>query len=244
MSHKATGWLADVENVTPSEFRILFILCDCHNPSKGCFPSQGYLKTKSGMSNGSINNQLKSLEGKGLITRKKRTNPQTKQIMSTMYILGFDLLKPTPNSGEVAFSNLDPKPSPKNGQSLLQNLETNLVKEPCNEPVTIKIDFKVFWTEWPNKVAKPKAKIAWEKLKAKDQHAIMALPSAGFESWQASAPQGANPVHPASFLNQRRWEDEPILTNGGHNGHGNYSNGQARGDAQLDAAKERAIRLA
>jgi hypothetical protein len=210
MSHKATGWLADVSGVTPSEFRILFILCDCHNPSKGCFPSQGYLQTKSGMSNGSINNQLNSLENKGLIAREKRIDPVTKQRMSTMYILGFDLENPIPDIGEGANSNLDEKPSPKNGQSQLQLLETNSVKEPCNKPVS-KVSFNSFWKLWPNKVKKPAARVSWNRLSAEDQRKILSLPRAGFDAWQKSQPN-ASPIHASSFLNQRRWEDEGLTS--------------------------------
>lgn len=46
MSHKATHWLASLDptDMTHGEFRVLFHLCDCHNPSQGCFPSQVYRK--------------------------------------------------------------------------------------------------------------------------------------------------------------------------------------------------------
>lgn len=45
MSHKATNWLARLEarQISASEFRGLFHLCDCHNPSQGRFPTQAYL---------------------------------------------------------------------------------------------------------------------------------------------------------------------------------------------------------
>ena len=137
MSHKATAWLADVENVSPSEFRILFILCDCHSPSRGCFPSQAYMNSKSGMSSASINNQLNTLTDKGLIRRERRVDPVTKQRRSTLYFLGFEMGDPTPEIGDRANSKKRPKPTPKNGQSQLQFLETNLViEEPVIEPVT------------------------------------------------------------------------------------------------------------
>ncbi len=42
MSHEATNWLAKLpaSNLIASEFRVLFRLCDCHNPAQGCFPDR------------------------------------------------------------------------------------------------------------------------------------------------------------------------------------------------------------
>ncbi|MEY8099957.1 helix-turn-helix domain-containing protein, partial [Falsihalocynthiibacter sp. S25ZX9] len=66
MSHKATNWLSGIPAnlIGASEFRILFHLCYCHNPSKGCFPTQAYLRGCTGSSNGTVNNALNALEAK------------------------------------------------------------------------------------------------------------------------------------------------------------------------------------
>ncbi len=114
--------------------------------------------------------------------------------------------------------------------------------EPEPEPVVKKdiVHFDLFWSIWPNKSSKQTAVKAWDKLTVEDQRAVIDLPRAGFDAWQRSAPN-ANPILPASFLNQRRWEDAPLL-NGGHNGHGT-NHRQSRGDAQLNEAVERAIRI-
>jgi uncharacterized protein YdaU (DUF1376 family) len=83
----------------------------------------------------------------------------------------------------------------------------------------IKIDFGIFWRLWPNKVSKPAAKKAWDKLPKEDQEIIVSLRDAGFANWRESAPD-ANPIHATTFLNQRRWEDVPFLNGGQHNGNG------------------------
>lgn len=149
MSHKATNWLADIEpaRLSASEFRVLFHLCDCHNASQGCFPSQAYLRDRAGVSNGTVNNVLNALEEKGLILRHRTRDGRTKRQCPTRYILGFEMgeaQKPSPKSGDGsggceraapggkngarrlqqdgdgAVSNLEGEPSPKNGQSRLQ----------------------------------------------------------------------------------------------------------------------------
>ncbi|WP_421998180.1 helix-turn-helix domain-containing protein [Roseovarius confluentis] len=126
MSHKATNWLAEIDPVKlgASEFRVLFHLCDCHNASQGCFPSQAYLRDRAGVSNGTVNNVLNSLEQKGLIQRHQSRDGKTKRQCPTRYILGFEMEKaqvPSPKSGDGKL----PKPSPKSGDGAVSNSEAD-----------------------------------------------------------------------------------------------------------------------
>ena len=159
MSHKATNWLAELDpkRLSNSEFRILFVLCDCHNPSRGCFPEQAYISDRTGRGSSSVNAALSGLEEKGLISRTRRHNSKTKQRESTHYILGFELgasqkptpnngdglrgskreqaEKPTPNSGDGAISGFSAEPSPVFGQSHLLKTGVTIKEEPVIEPV-------------------------------------------------------------------------------------------------------------
>jgi hypothetical protein len=102
MSHKATLWVGQLDPalVGHSEFRILFHLADCHNVSAGCFPSQAYLIDRSGVSNGTLNDALKSLEAKGLIRRQRSYCHKTKRRRPTRYVLGFEMDEAPPLSPE------------------------------------------------------------------------------------------------------------------------------------------------
>lgn len=113
MSHAATRWLSEIPptEITAGEFRVLFHLCDCHNPSFGCFPDQEYLRDKTGLSNGGLNNALSGLEAKGFIYREKRRDDATKKQISTRYILSFEGI-PSPLSGDGAVSTFEGEPSP------------------------------------------------------------------------------------------------------------------------------------
>jgi len=116
MSHKATNWLASLpaDVLTNSEFRVLFHLCDCHNPSQGCFPTQAYLIANTGVSNGTVNNALNGLEAKCLIKRHQSVHDQTKRQRPTRYILGFEMQEaqePSPKTGD----GIEGEPSPKTG---------------------------------------------------------------------------------------------------------------------------------
>lgn len=141
MSHQATHWLADLEPgmVTASEFRILFHLCDCHNPAKGCYPTQAYLRDRANVSNGTVNSALRSLEDKGLITRRRQYDDKRKKALPTRYYLGFEIGEAdhTPNSGDrsEAVSNLDHNQSPICATTSLQPAGDKPVKEPVNEAV-------------------------------------------------------------------------------------------------------------
>ncbi|WP_370286911.1 MarR family winged helix-turn-helix transcriptional regulator [Pseudooceanicola nanhaiensis] len=149
MSHKATNWLAalDAEDLTNSEFRVLFHLCDCHNPSQGCFPTQAYLIDATGVSNGTLNNALRGLEAKGLLRRERHWDGKTHKQLPTHYVLGCDAVqekkpapktgdggpkKPTPKNGDGADSKFDGVPSPNSTTSRLQPTGEVTCKEPVN----------------------------------------------------------------------------------------------------------------
>lgn len=116
MSHKATNWLSGIpaKELSSSEFRVLFFLCDCHNPSQGCFPTQAYLIDVCGISNGTLNNALNGLEAKGLIARHQERDGRTRRQKPTRYVLAFEMGeggKPAPGTG----GGPGGKPSPKSG---------------------------------------------------------------------------------------------------------------------------------
>ena len=75
------------------------------------------------------------------------------------------------------------------------------------------VDFESFWADYPNKIGKQAAWIAWQKQKAPIIDCMVAL------AWQRKTQQWTNEggkyiPHPTTWLNQRRWLDEsPHKTN-------------------------------
>ena len=63
--------------------------------------------------------------------------------------------------------------------------------------------FDQFWQAYPCKKGKPLAEKAFRKV-SDDFPAIMR----GLEQYKAHKPDYADWMHPSTFLNQRRWEDE------------------------------------
>lgn len=144
MSHRATQWLASIEpeRLSHGEFRVLFHLCDCHNPSAGCFPKQSYLLANTGLSNGGLNKALQGLERSGLIRRQAGRKERGGQFRATVYVLEFEpdfAPAPSPLSGDGGPGAPSPlsgdggpaSPSPLSGDDLLHSVEM-ANKEPVN----------------------------------------------------------------------------------------------------------------
>lgn len=73
--------------------------------------------------------------------------------------------------------------------------------------------FERFWKAYPNKVGKPAAQRAWKKMPPRTPYENV---MAGLERWKQTEQwqkEGGQFIpYPATFLNQRRWEDEPPAT--------------------------------
>lgn len=140
MSHEATHWLSNLaaDQLSASEFRVLFHLCDCHNPANGCFPTQAYLKDRANVSNGTLNNALRALEEKGIIRRQKRYDNVQKRSLPTRYLLGYEFDEnQTPKNGARTRpdSNLDHEQTPIETTTRLQPTGDITSKETGKEPV-------------------------------------------------------------------------------------------------------------
>ena len=106
--------------------------------------------------------------------------------------------KDTPASSST--SSLDQNPIPKERPLIGVQRKAVSIAKPN--------DFARFWEVYPNKVGKRAAETAYERaLKRADAETILAgLHRANRREWVESL---GNPPHPATWLNQDRWTDEP-----------------------------------
>lgn len=88
-----------------------------------------------------------------------------------------------------------------------------LVKHPTHKAIktnkTNMSEFDEFWTNYPNKSAKKKAIESWVKNKPELEKVLKAL------AWQKAMwakDQNKFVPMPATYINQARWEDEPIAS--------------------------------
>jgi len=119
-------------------------------------------------------------------------------------------------------SEQNQSPSDANASETQCETDANQKPEPYSKRELDKSNscpFADFWAVWPFKVSKASAEKAWRKLSDDDRIAAKASAAGWAQKWRA-ANVSASPIHPASYLNQRRWEDEiepPMLRaiNGG-----------------------------
>jgi hypothetical protein len=70
--------------------------------------------------------------------------------------------------------------------------------------VSIETDFETFWRAYPRRVGKLKAQREWQRLRPPLAEALSAL------EWQRGQWDDPKYVpHPATWLHQGRWMDEP-----------------------------------
>ena len=72
--------------------------------------------------------------------------------------------------------------------------------------------FEVWWSHYPKRVAKKKARQIWEKLNPSREQVERMLSTL---AWQRKTPQwlkenGEFIPHPTTYLNQERFDDEPL----------------------------------
>jgi uncharacterized protein YdaU (DUF1376 family) len=64
--------------------------------------------------------------------------------------------------------------------------------------------FDAFWRRWPNKVGKPAAEKAFEKVSGEVEAILL-----GVDRYMRDKPPDRPWLNPSTFINQRRWEDAP-----------------------------------
>jgi len=82
-----------------------------------------------------------------------------------------------------------------------------------NRNKIIDVSFDEFWKIYPRKVAKAKAYAVWKRIKPDEgllKEIMLALDDQR-KSEQWTKDRGQFIPHPATWLNQRRWEDEPTV---------------------------------
>lgn len=222
MSHKATEWAFSIRDLSSGEFRVLVNLADCHNPTRGCFPSGAYLREACEMSNGALYENLNRLEAKGHIKRVQRGDQSGNGRASSRYILGFEAtLNPEtgvrPDSGipETGGGQIPAHRTPDSGPP-----ETEQVREPVREEEPVKsvararfdaTAFQAFWDTFPHRNGKKDKRPYCEEKFAKavksgvDPQAIVRAAQEYQDDDDVKRGYGRAA---ATWLHQRGWEDE------------------------------------
>lgn len=109
-------------------------------------------------------------------------------------------------------------PNSQNGEPIpytIPDTETNTTTQRKRRVDVISPGFTEFWNAYPRKVAKQNALKAWGKTGADDSQSLITTILADVKrrvdgEWKGKEVQYI--PHPATYLNQRRWEDESSAT--------------------------------
>jgi len=71
--------------------------------------------------------------------------------------------------------------------------------------------FDEFWSLYPRKIAKATARKAWAKLSAEQQLMAAKAIDTHCQYWSAKETELEFIPHPATWLNNERWEDELVI---------------------------------
>ncbi len=121
-------------------------------------------------------------------SRHQRKTPEPpSSVVTRCQLTSSDRLNPNPNPNPNHYNN--PSTTPKR---VIDDVDEN---------------FKRFWNIYPRRVGKPQALKAFKKQNPKIEDLEKALAwQVKSEQWQKDGNQFV--PHPATYLNQRRWEDE------------------------------------
>lgn len=216
MSVEAITWaLAQPIKHSTAKF-VLVCLANCADSEGKAWPSIAYLCEATAQDRKTVIENLRRLKEAGLLSSTGEMKGRTGQV--PVYRLNTSTVpktapvpktEPVPELELVPVPKTEPVPVPKTGHGT--------VIEPSVEPSTRKraaVDylagFDAFWTAYPRKVAKAEAKKAWASLKAteelRDEIRIGLERAKRCEQWRKDGGQFI--PHAATWLNNRRWEDE------------------------------------
>jgi hypothetical protein len=206
MSFQSMTWATSQTCGSAAAKLVLLMLANHTNGHTGkCNPRHKLLAAECDMTVETLKSHLKKLEALGFIT----IIPQYAEgvQLPNQYMLNMD-------GGGGKFSpEGGGKFSPEGGGkfSTTYNQEVKPVIEPTE---STPIGFDSFWSAYPRKVAKPAALKAWRKAKPTDRQIDAIVDDVrkrqNSDEWQKS--DGQFIPHPATYLNQRRWEDSAVET--------------------------------
>lgn len=200
MSVEALVWAFN-QPIPTSERFVLVALGDHADQDASCWPSRTRISARTGLSEATVKRALRSLQERGLIRVESRVRENGSSTSNRYYLQITDSV-----NGGVTMTPGGGHQYPGEGVPMTPPIEPSL--EPSSKDPHAEA-FGAWWEIYPRKVSKQAAAKAWKaRTKAKD------LPDDLVEITQrfAASVAGKDPEfipHPATWLNQKRWEDVP-----------------------------------
>ena len=203
MSHQMTA-LAMEQDLAPAPKIVLYWIANHHNGETGlCFPSINRLAKVCRMSRRSVEKHISDLAGLGLIQVTQRFRAEGGKTSNS-----YQLFLKSSQEFQTDAQNLR-MGSAKTAHGDAQNLRmNNLGRKNLGIEDNILIEkFDDFYKCFPRKTAKGLARKAWEVAVAKTNPDVIISQAALYAASVEGKDKKFIP-HPATWLNQERWDDE------------------------------------
>lgn len=217
MSIRAMQWAWRQSTLSPSERLVLLALCDHAGEDGECWPTTGRLAEKCGLSKQSVQRHLTALADRRLIEKVERRKRADGGLGGWLYRVVFDDrvivddVSPWHSRGVTDDESREVSPV----IPLRHVTDDESYTEPSVEPseesslvVEVVDEFEMFWARYPRRVAKPAAVRAWSKLSREDRVHVLDSIDAQVDYWARTVTDMRFIPHPATWLNQRRFDDE------------------------------------
>ena len=189
---------------------VLVKLADNASDQGECWPSYQHIADQCEIDRSTVRRHIKQLAEQGLLRVENRDGPKGNSSNLYFLTLGGVGQKSTPVGTESTGGG-----TPPTGGVGTESTRTSHPPEPVNEPKPLCTTnpaegFDRFWKLYPRKVGKAPAEKAWKKLKVTPELFTLIATALGRQSvsidWLKSG--GQYIPHPATWLNDKRWQDE------------------------------------
>tara|TARA_R110000772_G_scaffold167652_2_gene279375 strand:+ start:206 stop:922 length:717 start_codon:yes stop_codon:yes gene_type:complete len=188
--------------------KIFFIEIDSLDNEDGCFAGNAYFSEFFNISKTRVSLVIKSLIDKKYITStiiyKEGTKQILKRVLKVCYIPYITKVKDPIQQKLKDNNTLNNTSNNTSNKSLPKKTEIVFLVEKEIYP-----KFEDFWNLYDKKISKDKVKTKWSKIKQSDKDAIMQ----NIPLYKNSVTDKQFLKHPLTYLNNKSWEDEIIITN-------------------------------
>lgn len=167
-----------------------------------CHPGRSRIAKLARMSPSSVDRAIAELVGIRAIEVVHRPDPDNpKHLLSNQYRLL------TPPAGDHTPPASDDTPLPLVTTPPPAGDEETIVKEPKSKNQTA---FDTFWQTYPRRIARSKAQTSWNtNVRKKDIEPLMDGLNQWITQWRNEGMDTQYIPYPATWLNQKRWQDPP-----------------------------------
>lgn len=232
MSIKAMNWAWSVERLRPVERLVLLALADYADEHASCFPSQEAIAERSCCSDRTVRRVLEMFESSEIIKRSRRYIAGERS--SDRYVLAIGHRTDFPVEGHrTKHAGLPDKteevtghPCPSNHQNHQNHQVPPIVPQRSSSSMAATVSedleaaaFQSFYSRYPRKVGKDGARKAFSKAAQRAGGFQVIIDGAQRLAQDPNLPTDRNFIpHPTTWLNQGRWEDEPLPPRAGATG--------------------------